>query len=206
MSTQTLLTAEETYRPLTIVGLSGGLSLPSRTLSLVRLTAARIAEAAGAAGLAARTEIIDIATLPGIGALRARPGAEVTEEAAFQAVETADLLVVGSPIYKGSYSGLFKHFIDLLDYRSLVGVPVALLATGGSDRHALVIEHQLRPLFAFFQAQPLGTGVFFTDREFAEGRVTPGAAEQRFEQVVAEAVHALDGRVRASRRLIGEAA
>lgn len=188
-----------------IVGLSGGLSVPSRTLALVELAVARIASAAGLS-FRVDSKVIDVASLEHIGGLRARPAAGTPEEAALQAVETADLLVVGSPVYKGSYSGLFKHFIDLLDYRSLVGVPVALLATGGSDRHALVIEHQLRPLFAFFQAQPLGTGIFFTDREFAEGRVAPGAAEQRFEQLVAEAVHALDGRVRASRRLTEEAA
>lgn len=188
-----------------IVGLSGGLSVPSRTLALVELAVARIASAAGAS-FRVDSKVIDVAALEHIGALRARPAAGTIEEAALQAVETADLLVVGSPVYKGSYSGLFKHFVDLLDYRSLVGVPVALLATGGSDRHALVIEHQLRPLFAFFQAQPLGTGIFFTDREFAEGRVVPGAAEQRFEQLVVEAVHALDGRLRASRRLTEEAA
>jgi len=188
-----------------IVGVSGGLSSPSRTLSLVQLAVERIAKAAGEAGIAVRTDVIDVASLDGIGALRARPAAAPIE-AAFEAVESADLLVVGSPVYKGSYSGLFKHFIDFVDYRGLVGVPVALLATGGSDRHALAIEHQLRPLFAFFQAQPLGTGVFFTEREFADGAVAAGLAEQRFERLVEEAVHALSGRHRAARDVTGVAA
>ncbi|MDR6953408.1 FMN reductase [Ancylobacter sp. 3268] len=178
-----------------IVGLSGGLSAPSRTRSLVDLVTLRIAQAAAAADLSNTVELIDIAALEEIGHLRARPGSAAVE-AALQAVEGADFLVAGSPVYKGSYSGLFKHFIDFLDYRGLIGLPVALLATGGSDRHALAIEHQLRPLFAFFQAQPLGTGIFFTERDFADGVVAPGAPEQRLDQLVSEAVRALGARSR----------
>ena len=195
MSTQTagLSTVPATPHPLRIVGLSGGLSSPSRTLALVEHALARIANDADAAGLSSTTQLIDIAALAGIGALRSRPAPDDVE-AAFQAVEGADFLVVGSPVYKGSYSGLFKHFVDFLDYRGLIGLPVALLATGGSERHALVIEHQLRPLFAFFQAQPLGTGAFFTERDFANGVVSTGAAQERFTRMVDEAVHALTTR------------
>lgn len=157
------------------------------------------------AGLATTAELIDIAALEGIGALRTRPASEAIE-AALRAVEEADFLIVGSPVYKGSYSGLFKHFVDFLDYRGLVGVPVALLATGGSERHALVIEHQLRPLFAFFQAQPLGTGAFFTESDFANGIVSPGPAQERFARVVEEAVHALTTRRRPPRAAVEKAA
>src|SRR5205807_2048445 len=64
----------------------------------------------------------------------------------------AEVLVVGSPTYKGSYTGLFKHFFDLIDPAALRGKPVLLTATGGGDRHALIVEHQLRPLFGFFEA------------------------------------------------------
>ncbi|MBS7534669.1 NAD(P)H-dependent oxidoreductase [Ancylobacter sonchi] len=190
---------------LKIVGLSGGLSVPSRTLSLVELTVGRIADAARVAGLANTTEVVDIAALEEIGGLRARPGSPAVE-AALTAVEGADLLIAGSPVYKGSYSGLFKHFVDFLDYRGLIGLPVALLATGGSDRHALAIEHQLRPLFAFFQAQPLGTGIFFTERDFGNGEITPGASQQRFEQLVDEAVRALAGARRGERNAKATAA
>lgn len=207
MSTQTagLPTATSIHPPLKIVGLSGGLSSPSRTLALVQHALARTVAGAEAAGLATTSQLIDIAALDGIGALRARPAPEGVE-AAFQAVEGADFLIVGSPVYKGSYSGLFKHFVDFLDYRGLIGLPVALLATGGSERHALVIEHQLRPLFAFFQAHPLATGAFFTERDFAEGAVAAGAAEQRFERLVEEAVHALVARHKAQHPAIGKAA
>lgn len=66
-----------------------------------------------------------------------------------QTIIEAEALVIGSPTYKGSYTGLFKHVFDLLDPADLRGKPVILTATGGGDRHSLVVEHQLRPLFAF---------------------------------------------------------
>ena len=173
-------------RKLNVVGISGSLSAPSRTLALVQFATQRLARE-----LDARAQVVDIARLPQLGVMRSREAAGREETAAFAAVEAADLLVVGSPVYKGSYSGLFKHFIDFVDYGGLVGKPVALLATGGSERHALVIEHQLRPLFAFFQAQPLGTGLFLTDREWSGTTLVGEPAERRFERLVHEATFAV---------------
>jgi FMN reductase len=72
--------------------------------------------------------------------------------AELEAFEQADLVIAGSPVYKGSYTGLFKHFMDFVDPGALVNKPVLLVANGGSDRHLLMIDHELRPLFGFFQA------------------------------------------------------
>lgn len=173
---------------LSIVGISGSPAGTSSTLSVVAETVARIGDRA-----ADRTRIIDVVQTGALGvASRADAGPEL--ESVLRAVETADLLVVGSPVYKGSYTGIFKHFVDLLDYKALIGTPIALLATGGSDRHALVIEHQLRPLFAFFQAQVLGTGLFLTSGEIVDGKVKSELGAQRFDRLVSEAVAALDAR------------
>ena len=82
------------------------------------------------------------------------------------AIEDADVLVAASPVYKASYTGLFKHLFDLLDPKALEGRHVLLAATGGSDRHALVIEHQLRPLFAFFGAHILPISLYAVNGDF----------------------------------------
>nr|WP_244627091.1 NAD(P)H-dependent oxidoreductase [Microvirga tunisiensis] len=87
---------------------------------------------------------------PGLGSALARndlplPAARIVDE-----IETADALIVGTPVYKGAYTGLFKHLIDFITPERLAGKPVALTATGGGPRHALVVEHALRPLFGFF--------------------------------------------------------
>ena len=97
----------------------------------------------------------------------------------------ADVLVVGSPTYKGSYTGLFKHFFDLLDPSALRGKPVILAATGGGERHSLIVEHQLRPLFGFFEALTMPTAIYASDRDFSDGALVSeaifarGAASRR---------------------------
>lgn len=95
------------------------------------------------------------------------------------AVEQADVLVVTTPVYRGSFTGLFKHFFDFIDQDALIDKPVLLAATGGSERHALVIDHQLRPLFSFFQARTLPLGVYATDKDFSDYRVQDEALIER---------------------------
>ena len=95
------------------------------------------------------------------------------------AVEQADILVVATPVYRGAYTGLFKHFFDFIHQDALIDKPVLLAATGGSERHALVIDHQLRPLFSFFQARTLPLDVYATDKDFIDHRLRDEALLQR---------------------------
>jgi len=106
---------------------------------------------------------------PGFGSALARanlplPAAHIIDE-----VESADALIVGTPVYKGAYTGLFKHLIDFVDPGRLTGKPVALTATGGGLRHALMVEHALRPLFGFFAALTIPTAVYASEADFTQG-------------------------------------
>lgn len=140
------------------------------------------------------TALVDIAELTPVLSISSRKDAEDDLESALRLVEEADLLVVGSPVYKGSYTGLFKHFMDLIDYKALSGIPVALLAVGGSERHSLVIDHQLRPLFSFFNAHTLPTGVFVSESSLVNGRFDDAALQSRLSALVGEGVEALRAR------------
>ena len=145
-----------------IVGISGNLTRPSRTRTLVD---AILAEAEDR-GLGV-TQAFDIADIgPELGTSLTREGAGRRVDEVLSAIERADLLVAASPVYKASYTGLFKHLFDLLDPKALEGRNVLLAATGGSDRHALVIEHQLRPLFAFFGAHILPISLYAVNGDF----------------------------------------
>ncbi|MGV9195523.1 NAD(P)H-dependent oxidoreductase [Microbacterium sp. MC2] len=93
--------------------------------------------------------------------------------AALEAVAAAEVLVVATPIYRGSYTGLFKQFIDLVHHDALAGTPVLLAAGGGDDQHALSIDHELRPLFAFFRAHTLPVGVYARAADFAPDPTAP---------------------------------
>lgn len=157
-----------------IVGVSGSLSVPSRTTSLVEAVAN-----AFATPLDATVEIIELGSLVGAlaGTTRDELGAEAL--AALAAVEAADVIVVGSPAYRAAYTGIFKHFFDFVGQYSLVDKPIVLTATGGSDRHALLVEHQMRPLFGFFQALTLPLGIFATEGDFENYQITSEELEKR---------------------------
>ncbi|MFE2099346.1 MULTISPECIES: FMN reductase [unclassified Streptomyces] len=90
--------------------------------------------------------------------------------AAQEAVTEADGLIVVTPVFSASYSGLFKSFFDVLDKDALAGKPVLVAATGGTARHSLVLEHALRPLFAYLRAVVVPTAVYAASEDWgAEG-------------------------------------
>lgn len=108
-------------------------------------------------------------------------------QAVVSAIEAADALVIATPVYKGSYPGLFKHFIDLLDVDIFYGKPIILAATGGGTRHALVVEHQLRPLLGFFMAHSLPTAIYASTEDYsAENKLVSRELLARIDQAVAE--------------------
>lgn len=147
-----------------IVGFAGSSSRPSRTRNLVEA----IAEAA-ARRTAASVSIYDLTEIhPSLGSTLDPRTAPPDLEQLIAEITAADVLVVGSPVYKGTYTGLFKHLFDLIEPKALKDKPVVLSATGGSERHALVIDHGLRPLFAFFSADILATGIYATEPDFAD--------------------------------------
>jgi FMN reductase len=170
-----------------IVGISGSASANSRTKAIIAATTQRIAQEAGGA----EVHLISIGDLVPYLGIAAREGAPAPVAEALRLIETADLLIVGSPVYKGSYTGLLKHLIDLVEYTALAGVPVGLIATGGSDKHALVVEHHMRPLFGFFSARTLPTGLFITDKAIVDGVIEDPLTRARAEQLIREAVDAV---------------
>jgi FMN reductase len=177
-----------------IVGVSGSPSSPSRTSTLVAATVARLAEELD--GATART--VEIAPLlADLGAAGTRDEMSPATIEALEAVESADVLVVGSPAFRAAYSGAFKLFFDHVGQYALVDTPVLLTATGGSDRHALLVEHQMRPLFGFFQSTTLPIGVFGNERDFRKREggydVASVDLELRIDQAVARALPLVRG-------------
>lgn len=86
--------------------------------------------------------------------------------AAIDEVCRADALVLATPVFNASYSGLFKMFIDALDKDGLTRVPVVIAATAGTPRHALVLEHAMRPLLSYLRAIVMPTAVFAATEDF----------------------------------------
>lgn len=161
--------------PLRLVAVSGGMQRPSKTTALAEQLLALIANE-----IPCEPRLVEMGRLaPQLAGAVWRSQLPDTVERELVAVEQADVLVVATPVYRGSYTGLFKHFFDFIHQDALIDKPVLLAATGGSQRHALVIDHQLRPLFSFFQARTLPLGIYATDEDFADYRLQNDALIQR---------------------------
>ncbi|MFF1506364.1 FMN reductase [Streptomyces sp. NPDC058326] len=153
---------------LTIV--SAGLSTPSST----RLLADRLTESArdGLAGRGheASTDVVELRELAGDIANHLVTGFPPPRlSAAIDAVTAADGLIVVTPVFAASYSGLFKSFFDVIDPDALTGKPVLIAATGGTARHSLALEHAVRPLFAYLRTVVVPTAVFAASEDWGSG-------------------------------------
>lgn len=170
--------------PLTVVGVSGSLHSPSKTTALVTEIMAAVGRS-----LPIDPHLIELDRIgPQLAGAIRRDQLPASVEEELRRIETADLLVVASPVYRASFTGLFKHLFDFVGQYELVDTPVLLAATGGSDRHALILEHQLRPLFGFFQALTLPLGVYACDSDFTDYRISNPDLAERIELAVGRAL------------------
>jgi FMN reductase len=175
-------------RPLRIVAVSGGLQRPSKAAALAEHLMDLIADE-----VLCEQHLVELGQLaPQLAGATWRSQLPETVERELAAVEQADIVVVTTPVYRGSYTGLFKHFFDFIHQDALIDKPVLLAATGGSERHALMIDHQLRPLFSFFQARTLPLGVYATDKDFLDYRLHDAALLQRAALAVQRALPLID--------------
>ncbi|NYI17890.1 FMN reductase [Xanthomonas arboricola] len=176
--------------PLNVVAVSGSSARPSRSLALTEATLAALAQR-----IAIKPSIVHLGDIARpLGAALWRNELDEHTDHALRQIEAAELLLVVAPVYRGSYPGLLKHLFDLIDISALIDTPVLLAATGGSERHALVIDHQLRPLFAFFQALALPVGIYAAEADFQDYRVSNPALRERIALAAERAAGVLGAR------------
>ena len=161
-----------------VVVVTAGLTVPSST----RLLADQVAEATSAQ-VTARGEAVEIefvelrevagelATFMVTGGIPTPRLTELREQ-----VAAADGLIVVTPVFNGSYSGLFKMFFDVIERDGLSGVPVIVGATGGTARHSLALDHALRPLFAYLNAAVVPTAVYAASEDWGQAAVPADAS------------------------------
>lgn len=158
-----------------VLGVSGSLTPGSRTVAAVRLAV----EGAVAAGTDVEGGLLDLRALD-MAFCDGRPLEAYNDDTrrAVRQVEEADALVVGTPVYRGTYTGALKNLMDLVRSGPMAGKVVGLVATGGSDHHFLAIEHGLRPLFGFFRCLTVPGGVYAGNDAFAGAEVADAAVRE----------------------------
>ncbi len=183
-----------TARSLVLV--TAGLSEPSSSRLLGDRLAAAVERHLHDAGLQPRLEVIELrehAVELANHLLTGFPAPPL--QAALDAVLSADGVIAVSPIYSGSYNGLFKMFFDVIDRDGLRAKPVLLAATGGTPRHSLAIEHTIRPLFAYLRAAVVPTAVYAATQDWGRGEVAmEGSLVERIERAATELAVAMGAR------------
>ncbi|MFC4863370.1 FMN reductase [Pseudomonas sp. MAHUQ-62] len=183
--------------PIKVVAVTGSTFRPSRTLVLTQAIVAELGQ-----HLRIQSHLIELGDIArSVGGALSRKELPETIEHELRAIESADLLVVATPVYRGTYPGQFKHLFDLIDQNALIDTPVLLAATGGSERHALVLDHQLRPLFSFFQSLTLPIGVYASESDFDNYQIISDALKARI-QLAAERAAPIFGAALAPARKI----
>jgi FMN reductase len=170
-----------------ITVLTAGLGVPSSSRLLadqLSVAAQRKLEASGYSVTAQVVELrelaVDIANnfVTGYAAPRL---AEIIKD-----VAASDGIIAVSPVFSASYSGLFKSFIDVLDPESLQGKAVLLAATGGSDRHQMVLDYAMRPLFSYLRTRTATTAVFAGPQDWGNNDGGDSPLSERIDRAAAE--------------------
>jgi FMN reductase len=169
-----------------LVVISAGTGNPSTTRQLSDRLAQKSLEALGEGATASVIELGPLAVETARAAVAGFPGPEL--QAAIDKLAAADAIIAATPVYKAGLSGLFKTFVDVLDNDLIVAKPVLLAATGGTARHALVIDDQMRPLFAYLRALTLPTSVYAAPEDWGSAEL--GSRIERAATELAVLTHA----------------
>ena len=165
-----------------IVAISAGAGSPSSTRKL----SDRILTAVAGQLPEAQTSVLDVRALPRPAHRNhVRLRSERLDSAIQQVAEAAAIVAV-TPVFNGSYSGLFKLFFDVLDEGTLAEVPVLLAATGGTARHSLAIDQAMVPLFFYLRARPLPWPVYAATDDWADPQALDARVRQAAEALAAQ--------------------
>ena len=167
-----------------LVVVTAGVSEPSSTRLLADRTAQKTLDLLREAGTPAAVSVIELGPLAvdiAQAIVSGYPGDRL--QAAIERLAGADAVIASTPTYKAGISGLFKSFVDVLDNDLLIAKPVILAATAGTARHAMVVDEQLRPLFAFLRALPVPTSLFAAPEDWGSS-----ALGERIERAATELV------------------
>ncbi|MDQ0077548.1 FMN reductase [Arthrobacter oryzae] len=152
---------EKTVESRRITVLSAGLGVPSSSRLLADQLAVAAEQRLAAAGYAVTVDVVELRDLAVDIANNFVTGYAAPRLAEVIAgVEDSDGIIAVTPVFSASYSGLFKSFVDVLDPKSLEGKAVLVGATGGTDRHQMVLDYAMRPLFSYLRTRVAATGVF----------------------------------------------
>jgi FMN reductase len=155
--------------PFSLVMISAGTSDPSSTRMLADRIADRTCELAACHGRTVTSSVIELREISAdVSSALVSQLITPRLQAAITALGEADGIVASTPVYKAGPSGLFSSFIDILDDDLIIARPVVLAATAGTARHALVVDEQMRSMFAYLRALTIPTSLFAAPEDWGD--------------------------------------
>jgi FMN reductase len=177
-----------------ITVLSAGLGVPSSSRLLADQLSAAVRRHLSGAGFGVEVDVVELRGLAVDIANNFVTGYAAPRLAEVIAgVEASDGIIAVTPVFSASYSGLFKSFIDVLDPKSLDGKAVLLGATGGTDRHQMVLDYALRPLFSYLRTRTAPTGVFAGPQDWGTTDDGGSSLSDRIDRAAGEFTRLLEG-------------
>lgn len=152
------MTGNSTSSRTGVVALSGNPRPGSRTLTVARTVAEQVIARVDLVGPVKSLDLADIA-----GQLFTDPAPDADRYRATLA--EAAVAVVATPVYKASYTGLLKAFLDRYPNGGLSGVLAVPVVVSASPAHSFVAEHVLRPLLVELGATVPARALAVTERQ-----------------------------------------
>jgi FMN reductase len=157
---------QEPYR---IVVISAGTSDPSSSRMLAERIADRTSVLAAGHGHGVDVSVIELRELAAeISTALVSQLTGPRLQKAIAVLAEADGIIACAPVYKAAASGLFTSFLDVLDNDLLIARPVVLAATAGTARHALVVDDQMRSMFAYLRTMTVPTSLFAAPEDWGD--------------------------------------
>jgi FMN reductase len=172
-------------QPFALVVVTAGASDPSSTQTLADRVAQRAVDLGRQRGSEVVVRIInlrELATEITAAVVSQLLGPKLQK--AIAALREADGIVASTPVYKAGAGGLFISFFQILDNDLLIARPVVLAATAGTARHALVVDQQLRSLFAYMRTTPVPTSLFAAPEDWSDPALSKRIDRAAFELVL----------------------
>ncbi|MYM27700.1 NADPH-dependent FMN reductase [Duganella sp. CY15W] len=169
---------------MSILLLSGSPAAPSSTGRLLDHVGDKLA------ALGHRRSKLQVRDLPAKALLHA-DFTDLAIKRAVDAVAEAEAIVVATPVYKASYTGILKAFLDLLPQDGLKDKLVLPLATGGSQSHMLALDYALRPVLQALEARQVLTSIYATSQQLTWNDVSGLTLDQAIAWRVQDGVDAL---------------
>lgn len=167
-----------------LLGIIGSISKTSKTKTAVETALQAAADEFGVS-----TEIMHLANF-NLDTADGRKLSEYTGDTAkaLEFIINSDAFLIGTPVYRGSYSGILKNLFDLIprgkwqsDKAPLENRAVGLIATGATNHHFLSVAQELGPIASFFGAHQVGSGVYVNGSQYEDHRLADQKVVRRLE-------------------------